>query len=232
MTSSHRTKLRGIAASAILATAGGAASGLVFDSSSSSSPASAAAPDVAVDESPASADGALDPAQLADDAPGEWGAGTTLLDLAAALGVDGPAATDALVAAGTAGIDSLETGGSIDATQAEALRELLPGAVDEILALADGERESGTVPPSVDEALRVFGLDTSDLSSLDDEASVDDLLATAGLTPEAVHGAVEAGAQAAIDSLESNGAVDAETAEQMRMLLPALRGFLDAGIGG
>jgi hypothetical protein len=234
MTSSHRTKLRGIAASAILATAGGAASGLVFDSSSSSSPASAAAaaPDVAVDESPASADGALDLARFADDAPGEWGAGTTLLDLAAALGVDGPTATGALVAAGTAGIDSLETGGSIDATQADALRELLPGAVDEILALADGERESGTVPPSVDEALSVFGLDTSDLSSLDDEASVDDLLATAGLTPEAVHGAVEAGAQAAIDSLESNGAVDAETAEQMRMLLPALSGFLDAGIGG
>jgi hypothetical protein len=234
MTSSHRTKLGGLAASAVLATVGGAASGLVFDSSSPSSAASAASDvaDVAVDESPGWADGAFDPMQHADDVPGDSAAGATLLDLAAEVGVDDPAATEALVAAGAAGIDSLETAGSIDATQADALRELLPGAVDEILALSTGELEEGSVPPSVNEALHVFGLDASDLSSVDDETSVADLLATAGLTPEAVHGAVEAGAEAGIDSLESNGAVDAETAEQMRMLLPVLGAFLDAGIGG
>jgi hypothetical protein len=231
MTSSHRTKLGGLAASAVLATVGGATSGLVFDSSPPSSAASDAS-DAAVDNSPAWTDGAFDPVQFADDASGEWGAGTTLLDLAADMGIDGPAATEALVAAGTAGIDSLEAAGSIDATQADELRELLPGAVGEILALSTGELEVGSVPPSVDEALRVFGLDASDLSSLDDETSVADLLATAGLTPEAVHGAVEAGAEAGIDSLESNGAVDAETAEQMRMLLPVLGAFVDAGIGG
>lgn len=230
MSISNRAKLGGLAASAVLATAGGAASGLVFDSSPSS-PASAAS-DVAVDESPAWAGGPFDAVQFADDAPGEWGAGTTLLDLAAGMGVDGPAATEAMVAAGTAGVDSLETSGSIDATQADALRDLLPGAVDEILAQSAGELEGGTVPPSVDEALRVFGLEPADLSSLDGEGSVDDLLATAGLTPEAVHGAIEAGADAAIDSLESNGAVDAETAAQMRTLLPVLGAFVDAGIGG
>ncbi len=231
MTSSYRKKLGGLAASAVLATVGGAASGLVFDSSSPSSAASAAT-DAAIDESPAWADGAFDPVRLADEAPGEWGATATLGDLAAEMGVDGSAATEALVAAGTAGIESLEAAGSIDAAQADALRDLLPGAVDEILALPAGDLEDGTVPPSVDEALGVFGLDASDLSSLDDEGSVDDLLTTAGLTPDAVHDAVEAGAGAAIDSLESNGAVDAETAEQMRMLLPVLGAFLDAGIGG
>ena len=231
MTPSNRTKIGGLAASAVLAAVGGAASGLVFDSSSPSSAASATS-EAAVDESPARADGPFDPMQLADDAPGEWGAGTTLLDLAAGMGVDGPATTEALVAAGTAGIESLETAGSIDAAQADALRDLLPGAVDEVLALPAGELEAGTVPTSVDEALHVFGLDASDLSSLDDGASVEDLLATAGLTPDAVHGAVDAGAEAAIDSLESNGAVDATTAEQMRMLLPALRSLLDAGING
>jgi hypothetical protein len=131
------------------------------------------------------------------------------------LGDDEAAANNAVRAAGDAAISSLEGDGSIDASQAGRLRELLPRLLDEPF-------DDDAVDDVVYEAAETLGVQRAELDRLIKEGTPRELFAALGLDEQSVTDAAVAAARAGIDSLEADGVLDATSATAIKAFLPEI----------
>jgi hypothetical protein len=131
------------------------------------------------------------------------------------LGDDEGAANNAVRAAGDAAISSLEGDGSIDASQAGRLRELLSRVIDEPLDDDAGD-------DVVYEAAEILGVQRAELDRLIEEDTPRELFAALGLDEQSVTDAAVAAARAGVDSLKADGVLDATSATAINMFLPEI----------